>query len=161
MKVPRFVILILLGFVVLGVGLLTGGAFAYRSTRVFLSSAVPAKGTIVAYTESRSSEGDLSYYPIVAFTPKDGPKVEFQSKAGGSRRGPVGERVDVLYDSRNPHRAEIRSFLALWFTPLLLLALGLGFAVIGAALLVAFGRQDGSRGGAEAERLRAVRPFAD
>jgi hypothetical protein len=147
--------LILLGFVVLGVGLLVGGVFAYRSTRAFLSSAVPAEGTIVAYAESRSSEGDLAYYPIISFAPKDGPKVEFQSETGGSRRGPLGERVEILYDPRNPHRAEIRSFLALWFVPLLLLALGLGFAGIGAALLVAFARQVGSRGGAEAKRLRA------
>src|SRR5262245_9678764 len=155
MKAPRFVMLILLGSVVLGVGLLIGGAFAYRSTRAFISSAVPAEGTIVAYAESRSSEGDLSYHPVVAFTPKDGPKVEFQSTSGGSHRGPLGERVEILYDPHNPHRAEIRSFIALWFAPLLLLALGLGFVIIGAALFVTFGRQGGSRGGAQAERLRA------
>jgi hypothetical protein len=155
MKVPRFMRLILLGFVVLGVGLLIGSGFAYRSTQVFLSRAVPAEGTIVAYAESRSSEGALSYYPIVAFTPKDGPKVEFRSRTGGSRRGPIGERVAVLYDPRNPHEATIDSFFSLWFTVLLLLALGLSFAGAGAALLVLFGRQAGSRGGAEAERLRA------
>jgi hypothetical protein len=103
---------------------------------VFLSSAVPAEGTIVTYAESRSSEGDLSYYPVVAFTPKDGPKLEFQSRAGGSLRGAVEERVEVLYDPRNPHWPEICSFRALGFA--LLLALGLGFAVIGAALFVAF-----------------------
>jgi hypothetical protein len=155
MKVPRFVTLILLGFVVLGVGLLVGSAFAYRSTRTFLTGAVSAEGTIVAYAESRDPDGHLSYYPVVSFRAKDGQRVEFQARTGGHRRGPLGERVAVLYDPRNPHEAAIHSFFSLWFASLLLLALGLGFAGIGAVLLVTFGRQAGSRGGAEAERLRA------
>ena len=83
MKAPQLMMWILPGFVVLGVGLLVGSVFAYRSTRAFLSSAVPAEGTIVAYAESRSSDGDLSYYPVVAFTPKDGTKVEFRSRTRG------------------------------------------------------------------------------
>jgi hypothetical protein len=145
---------ILLAFVALGVGLLVGSAFTYRSTRAFLRTAVPAEGTVVAYAESRSSKGELSYYPIVAFTPQDGAKVEFQASSGGRSRGPLGERVAVLYDPRNPHRAEIHSFMALWFLTVLLLALGAVFAGIGTALLVAFGRQGWSPGRAEVERLR-------
>lgn len=155
MKVPHFVTVLLLGFVVLGVGLLVAGAFAYRSTRTFLAGAAAAEGTIVAYAEARDQEGHLSYYPVVSFSPKDGQRVEFQARTGGSSRGPLGERVAVRYDPRNPHEAAINSFFSLWFAPLLLLALGLGFAGIGAALLVTFGRQAGSRGGAEAERLQA------
>ncbi len=38
MKVFRFVTFLLLGFVVLGVGLLVASAFTYRSTRTFLAS---------------------------------------------------------------------------------------------------------------------------
>jgi hypothetical protein len=155
MKNPRVMTWILLGLIVVGVGLLIGAAAAYWSTRSFLSSAVTAEGAVVAYAESRDSDGSLSYYPIVAFTPKDGAKVEFRSSAGGSRRGPIGERVAVLYDPRNPQRAEIHSFLALWLAPVILLALGVGFAGVGAALLFVLGRQTGSRGGAGAERLRA------
>ena len=135
MKVPRFVTFLLLGFVVLGVGLLVASAFAYRSTRTFLAGAAAAEGTIVAYAESRDQEGRLSYYPVVSFRAKDGQRVEFQARTGGSSRGPLGERVAVLYDPRNPHEAAINSFFSLWFAPLLLLALGLGFAGIGAALL--------------------------
>src|SRR5512135_1229687 len=146
MKVPRFVTFLLLGFVVLGVGLLVASAFAYRSTRTLLAGAAASEGTIVAYAESRDQEGRLSYYPVVSFSPKDGQRVEFQARTGGSSRGPLGEPVAVLYDPRNPHEAAINSFFSLWFAPLLLLALGLGFAGIGAALLVAFGRPAGSRG---------------
>ena len=130
MKVPRFVTFLLLGFVVLGVGLLVASAFAYRSTRTFLAGAASAEGTIVAYAESRDQEGHLSYYPVVSFRAKNGQRVEFQVRTGGSSRGPLGERVAVLYDPRNPHEAAINSFFSLWFTPLLLLALGLGFTGI-------------------------------
>jgi hypothetical protein len=147
---------VLLAFVALGVGLLVGGAFTYRSTRAFLSTAVPAEGTVVAYAESRSSKGELTYYPVVAFTPRDGSKVEFQASSGGSSRGPVGERVAVLYDPRNPHRAEVHSFLALWLLCVLLLGLGLVFAGTGVVLLLAFGRRGWGLSRAEAERLRAT-----
>lgn len=155
MKVPRFVAVLLLGFVVLGIGLLVASAFAYRSTRTFLASAASAEGTIVAYAESRDQEGHLSYYPVVSFRAKDGQRVEFQAHTGGSNRGPLGERVAVLYDPRSPHEAAINSFFSLWFAPLLLLALGLGFAGIGAALLLAFGLQPLRLGPAPATGLPA------
>ena len=67
MKVPRFVTVLLLGFVVLGVGLLVASAFAYRSTRTFLAGGASAEGTIVAYAEARDQEGRLSYHPVVSF----------------------------------------------------------------------------------------------
>jgi Protein of unknown function (DUF3592) len=117
MKGPRFVTFLLPGFVVLGVGLLVASAFAYRSTRTFLAGAAAAEGTIVAYAEARDQEGHLSYYPVVSFRAQDGQRVEFQARTGGSSRGPLGERVAVLYDPRNPHEAAINSFFSLWFAP--------------------------------------------
>src|SRR5512142_3214609 len=115
MKVPRFVTFLLLGFVVLGIGLLVASAFTYRSTQTFLAGAAAAEGTIVAYAESRDQEGRLSYYPVVSFRAQDGQRVEFQARTWGSSRGPLGERVAFLYDLRNPHEAAITSFFSLYY----------------------------------------------
>ncbi|MCA1687602.1 MAG: DUF3592 domain-containing protein [Actinobacteria bacterium] len=64
-------------------------------------------------------------YPVVRFQTRDGRMVEFESETGTSSfsQGP-GEQVEVLYDPLKPEVARIKTFMMLWFGPLIFSVIG-------------------------------------
>jgi hypothetical protein len=69
-------------------------------------------------------------YPVVRFQTQDGQSVEFESETGTNTFSQKpGEQVEVLYDPLRPEQARIKSFMMLWFGPLI-------FSVVGFFLLV-------------------------
>jgi Protein of unknown function (DUF3592) len=106
-------------------------------TRRFVGRASSATGTVTDIknrrSTSHSSEGSrIRRYPVVRFQTQEGRTVEFESETGTASfsQGP-GERVDVLYDPLRPEEARIKTFIMLWFAPLIFSVLGLFMFVFG------------------------------
>ena len=126
-----------------GAWFLVVGVRNYLRTRRFVSEASSATGTVtdVKTRTSRSHTSDGSRlrtysYPVVRFQTHDGQTVEFESETGtsGFSQRP-GEQVEVLYDPLKPEQARIKTFMMLWFAPLI-------FSMVGFFLLV-FGSLSG------------------
>jgi len=121
-------------------------------TRRFVSRASSATGTVTDVktrtSTSHSSEGTRVRryrYPVVRFQTQDGRTVEFETETGTTSfsQGP-GEQVEVIYDPLKPEEARIKSFMMLWFRPLILgvvgffmFAFGAFFALIALVVLAA------------------------
>lgn len=120
-------------FLVIGLGLLGGGAYSGVSTSDFLGNAVSAPGVVIDL-EARwdSDDGGYTYYPRVWFATEGGRPYEFTGDGGSSPASfDVGEEVRVLFDPADPSQARIDSFMQLWFTPLLLAGMGTVFSAFG------------------------------
>jgi Protein of unknown function (DUF3592) len=126
-----------IGFALIGLGLVVSGR-----TRRFLTTGSRADGVVTALVPRTSMEGPDSarttYAPSVEFTTQTGALRGFTSATAASRPAyRVGQHVVVVYDPRNPRKAIILSFGAVWLVPLILWGLGALFVLIG--MLVAFG----------------------
>ena len=75
-------------------------------------------------------------WTFVAFRTANGRQVEFRSKKPDSvsARYPVGTRVDVLYDQRDPSSARINGLIDIWGLTIAFSALGVVFLGIGIAV---------------------------
>jgi hypothetical protein len=104
-------------------------------TILFVVSAAKTSGMIVDMERSISPKGAITFNPIFEFRDASGIihthrtffSCSFYNYAPGSQ-------VIVLYDVSEPTRAEIDSFLTIWFGPLLATGFGLlftGFAYRG------------------------------
>jgi uncharacterized protein DUF3592 len=123
----------------LGAVFLVLGVRNFVRMRRFVSRALSASGTVtdVKVQTSRSHTGDgpqvRSYrYPVVRFQTQDGRSVEFESKTGtsGFSQKP-GEQIEVLYDPLKPEEARIKTFMMLWFGPLIFSVVGFFVFVFG------------------------------
>jgi hypothetical protein len=87
----------------IGAPLAVTGALWMR-TRLFLARAARTRGTIVEMEKlRRRGRRDRSYAPIVEFSPKDGPRVQFRAHTvAGTTLRRKGEDVGVLYEPADP-----------------------------------------------------------
>lgn len=140
MSRAKLVLLLLAGiFGLIGVGLLAGAGFAYRSAVAFAAEAVRTQGTVVDLEADRSdSSGSTLYRPVFEFSDRDGRSVRVSGKTASSppshRRG---DRVTVLYPPGAPEEARLDSWSERWLLTAVLGGVGLPFAAVGAGLLVA------------------------
>lgn len=139
-------------FLIVGVGALAGGIFWGVKTQRFVASASRASGTVIELERRQSGDDGPTYYPVVRFTDAAGKDVTFTSSTGSnppSKR--EGDKVDVLYDPKNPTEAELDSFFSLWFGPLMVGGLfGTIFPLVGVSVIISAIRQ-----GAQRRRLLA------
>jgi uncharacterized protein DUF3592 len=105
-------------FALIGLGLLVIGCFAGAAKQAFIRDAAAAEGSV-----TRVLAGGT--HPGIEFVAGSGKTIVFPQ--GGWTFGyRPGERVRVLYDPGAPTQSAcVDSFGTLWFTPLLLAALGL------------------------------------
>jgi hypothetical protein len=139
--------------VVLGVAgavFLVVGVRNYLRTRRFVNQASSTTGTVTD-VKTRTSRSHTSSgprvstyrYPVVRFQTQDGRSVEFESETGTNTFSQKpGEQVEVLYDPLRPEQARIKSFMMLWFGPLIFSVVGFFLFVFGSlfglvALLIA------------------------
>jgi cytochrome c-type biogenesis protein CcmH/NrfF len=126
--------------VVLGVAgavCLVVGVRNFVRTRRFVNQASSTTGRVTdVKTRTRRSHTSSGprvstyRYPVVRFQTQDGQSVEFESETGTNTFSQKpGEQVEVLYDPLRPEQARIKSFMMLWFGPLI-------FSVVGFFLLV-------------------------
>ncbi|MCC5642625.1 DUF3592 domain-containing protein [Nostoc sp. CHAB 5824] len=111
------------------------------NTRSFVTSAVPAQGTIIDLVQrsSTDSKGRSSYiyYPVVKFTASSGEPTVFEANTGSNPpEFTKDQQVEILYSPQKPNSATINSWLSLWFLPIMFISLGSIFALVGGIVLV-------------------------
>lgn len=110
-------------------------AYFYFGSRHFVDHALPAEGVVVALRKPYYSQSET--WPVVAFATRSGARIVFQSNVSSrvSPRFSIGQRVDILYDERNPSNARIHSIVDLWGLPLGLGVIGAAFLALGSVVL--------------------------
>ena len=123
-------------FFLIGVGMLIGGIFAYRSNQQFLQSSLKSTGTVTGLDLKHSSDSS-SYHPVVQFRTLKNQVINFTSSVGSNPASyQVGETVEVNYDPTNPNSAKINDFSSNWLTVLILSVMGTVFSFLGLILPV-------------------------
>ncbi|MCF8533884.1 MAG: DUF3592 domain-containing protein [Reyranella sp.] len=100
-----------------GAGLI--GLFVLWSAADLYTGGVRAQGVVQEIRASKSFDRErdserTSYAPVVRFTTHEGREIEFHGRGGSATPFVEGERVTVIYDSDNPIRARIVSFVEIW-----------------------------------------------
>ena len=132
--------LILIGllFGVIGLAILVGGVVSAVKQSRELARQVGATGTVVDQVKRviNARSGGV-YCPVVEFTTAVGQAVRFESQFGTMpATHHVGQTVTVRYEVTDPQRAEVDSTTSSWLVPGCMIAMGLGFFVLGGSLLV-------------------------
>lgn len=102
----------------------------------FRSIAVQSAGLVTQLRTSRDEDGGTVYAPDVQFRTQTGAMVTYQAKVFTRPcKYTVGDPVEILYDPKQPERAEIKGRLANDLLVWLLGGVGLTFTVIGGVVL--------------------------
>lgn len=127
-------------FLLVGLGVMGGGLFAYVHMRNFADRAIRVPGEVVALSSHTDSDGDTLYSPVFEFQDQDGGLRQVTSSSSSKPAAfDVGEKVEVLYEPGDPTDAVIDSFSQMWLLPTVLIPFGAIFALIGAAVSGLFG----------------------
>jgi hypothetical protein len=114
-------------FLAVGLGLGTGGFFAWKHVADQRERGLRADGEVIRLERSGGA-----YYPWVRFETRNGTPVEFRGSVGSKPPAfEVGEKVEVLYQRDAPEDAHIDSFFENWFLALILGFLGTVFTLFG------------------------------
>jgi len=128
MGIPIFVGLL---FFAIGIAVMFGSVVSFVKRRQHLANSVSKVGTVTAFATGMGRSGYL-YFPLIQFKIPSGQTISFQSSFGNSRMAyAIGQQVEILYDARDPYKAEIDTLTSLWFVPGCMLVMGLGFATGG------------------------------
>ncbi|MCW8125522.1 DUF3592 domain-containing protein [Microbulbifer halophilus] len=131
-------------FTAIGLGLLIGAFFSYKSTQDFLGNALATEGTVIELVRSRSSDS-VTYAPVVKFMTRDGSLIEFMSSSSSNPPSYYeGEKVEVLYQEFSPQQARINGFFSLWGVASILGVLGAVFSLVGLSIIL-FGKLKGRK----------------
>ena len=124
-------------FSAIGLSLLVGCFFLYKSTHDFIKRSVQTSGEVTDYKIETDSDGSETYYPIVQFKTSQGELIEFTSRYGGKPPAfSTGEVVSVLYDPTAPEKARINTFFSLWLGAMIVGGLGIIFTLVGLGMIV-------------------------
>jgi hypothetical protein len=119
---------IILG-VVIALGLLVLGVFAYNNTVSFTKSCQEATATVTAITKS----GDR-YYTDIRFTTIDGLELNIRPWSSENQPGyGVGSKIAILYDTGNPLNVRKNDFFGIW--GLSVVAFGMGLFILGSSVV--------------------------
>ena len=112
-----------------------GGGFWWSDHKI-ASVGLHARGEVVGFDESYSSDNGTSYRPRVTFLDADGQRHSFTSKIGSNPPShDNGEQVEVIYDPAMPERALIDSFSDRHLFPLVFGGIGMLCACIGVGVI--------------------------
>ncbi|MCX7939170.1 MAG: DUF3592 domain-containing protein, partial [Thermoflexales bacterium] len=106
------------------------GLIIHQDTSQFLQRAARAEGEVIELRQTRDSDGDLLYQPVIAFVTQNGERVV--TEAGSASNPPsqrVGDRVALYYDPASPDQIRLDSFSDLWLLPTIFIALGALFGL--------------------------------
>ncbi|MER5208253.1 DUF3592 domain-containing protein [Streptomyces sp. NPDC002825] len=106
--------------IVAGLGALMSGFVAVASLGsawigvLLLVRGKRIEAEVVGVREEKDTDGDTRYFPVVAFTPPGGARVEAESPTGKPHppewgRGP-GSKVGVVYDPARPTRVQVDGY---------------------------------------------------
>ena len=124
-------------FTVVGLGIVGLGVYLGVERYHFLEEAIPAKGTVIDFHESRSDDGH-TYYPIVEYSPAGSfEAITFRHDTGSNPPSyNRGESVAVLHSPDNPNNAIIDKGIFNWAVSLFVGLFGVLFASAGVAASV-------------------------
>ncbi len=123
-------------FLVIGVGLLIGAAFAALNSVRLIQQGVRATGNVVDFVESYDEEGTLMYSPVFVFIDENGQEHRIQSSYSSSSPGYTrGQIVDIVYPRGNPEGARIPNAFSYWGVTLILGFIGITFVFFGVMAL--------------------------
>jgi len=123
---------VLLGFLLVGVAFMAGGAWFLRASRRAAAGHRRARGTVVRMAQGPGY--DDGEFPVIAFAPPGGPVVEFETTVGGRMFGYApGKSVEVLFDPADPSKASVAGAEASFLWAMV------AFGALWTALVVAFG----------------------
>ncbi len=117
-----------------GVGMLAFGVHESRALLRLEASGMRTSGRVTALSSSRSSNGGLTYYPLVSYANRAGRTVVFRGSIGSNP--PLyhpGEAVTVLYPPGEPGRAVIDRGVWNWLPSAILYLMGAAFIAGGLA----------------------------
>lgn len=113
--------------VLAGIGLLALGVHQSRLLLRLQSSGIRAPGVVTSLISSRSSDGGVTYHPLVAYTDGLGRNVAFKDSTGTNPpMYHVGEAVTVLYLPGETGRAVIDRGVWNWLPSVILYLIGGG-----------------------------------
>jgi hypothetical protein len=123
-------------FSLIGLGMLVGAFFWYKSTNEFLADAITAEGTVIELRLSRSSDS-TTYAPVVNFITQDGETITFVSSVSSNPPSyRVGEKADIFYLPADPYDAKLDGFFSLWGGATIVGGMGGLFFLIGSAIAI-------------------------
>jgi len=106
----KFEYIILGAFALIGLILLTIAALSGWQTIQKTQREVSTPGRVVQVVEYESSDGSITYYPVVQFTGLDTTNYTVEVAYGSSPASfETGEMVTVLYNPNKPNEARIKS----------------------------------------------------
>lgn len=156
-------------FFLIGIGMIIGGIFAYRSNQQFLQSSLKSTGTVTGL-DLRHSSDSSSYHPVVQFRTLENQVINFTSSVGSNPASyQVGETVEVNYNPTSPNSAKINDFTSNWLTVLILGLMGTLFSFLGAIFpvnIIRFSRkkkwllQNGKRISSEFQKIEINTSFS-
>ncbi|HHH39447.1 MAG TPA: DUF3592 domain-containing protein [Sedimenticola sp.] len=124
-------------FFVAGAGLVYWGWYLYSDIQSVRNKGIKTVGVILRYERRvhgpASSHNQIMAVPIVKFRTESGQSVIVEGNVDNTSilqnlcQG--GDRVEIIYDPQNPQHAFINTFAELWFAPLLLWVIGVGFII--------------------------------
>jgi hypothetical protein len=118
-------------FLIFGLCATAGGLLLARSVYRKLRTWQTLPATIIGYKDYDTGNRS-SYIPQVQFTGPDGKLVIFYSSTGSSRKPyRIGANVKVLCPPNDPDKATLKSFTNLCLLPVVALAFGLAFTLVG------------------------------
>ncbi len=98
--------------------IIIGAAFAVR-TIIFLQDAVPATGIVSELIEEKSPDSGTNYYfSVFAFQDAKGITHKKRSSLGNITPPKVGDKIEILYNPKNPDRAEENDYYCRWGLPM-------------------------------------------
>lgn len=124
-KSPLLVIL----FTIIGLGFLAAGIGLTITAYDFSENATSTTGAVVS-VEVNYGENSTTYRPTIRFLDFAGRKQRSTTFLSSSNYNyDVGQKIDIIYDVRDPSKMRIDSWFAIW-------GLGFIFLVVGAVLSV-------------------------
>ena len=125
-------------FVLIGFGVLIGGAVTAIKQSRQSAGRTAATGTVVDLVKRVFNPGSSGVYcPVVEFITSTGQVVRFESDFGTMPASHhVGQPIAVLYDPIDSQKANIDSVTARWLGPGIMILMGLGFLGMGLVFIV-------------------------
>ncbi len=97
----------------------------------FLISSENTKGEVIRINKTEESCEDPLFFPVIEFIDLNGSKRVFNSRVGRSYSAfNIGDIINIRYNPKSPDKAYIVSVTELFFVEIILLILGLGWAIL-------------------------------
>jgi hypothetical protein len=133
---PRWLGVVLVGFILAGVVLMALGAKVLVDSRRFQAKAVAANGVIVDVARI-VDEGEVSLFPIVEFVTPREQVVRFQADEASPRAEQrIGDSVRILYDPASPRHVRLDTGWSLWGQGAAMVGIGFFFVTLPGAILL-------------------------